>query len=271
MARIFTHPDGTLNPYPFTKEEARRIRAVRYDDHETCDTCRDAHDTRTSIKYTYSDRCIHCARIEAINFYNLTIGKACRVPISDGMVVALDLCNGDNHADMQPCAKAGHLGVRTPTGACWFCEDAVVDSRARAAARRKKEPQYHPVHPCPDCGDAAPRQTQTNQCTRCSHDSAAPSPRKIAQRKGDLWYTPDTPCIHCGQKALKRVNNGACQGCNPKREPAAQLPADTILTRADAKLLALKMYRTGRPCHQGHTGFRYTSTGGCVACTNRAP
>ena len=224
MARIFTHPDGTLNPYPFSKEEARRRRSMRYDDHEPCVKCRDTYHTKTSIKYVHSDRCIHCAFIEAGNFYNLTIGKPCRIPIMDEMVDALSLCHDGTHAVMRPCAKAGHFGVQTPDGDCLFCEQD-----------RRNTP---------------------------------PSPRKIAQRKGDLWYTPDTPCIHCGQKALKRVNNGACQGCNPKREPPAQLPADTILTRADAKLLALKMYRTGRPCHQGHTGFRYTSTGGCVACTN---
>lgn len=28
----------------------------------------------------------------------------------------------------------------------------------------------------------------------------------------------------------------------------------------------MKTYNTGKPCKNGHTGDRYTSTGGCIEC-----
>lgn len=212
MTRIFTHPDGSLNPYPFTRSEARRLRKPRYDDHTPCEICRDVHQTRTSIKYTRTDRCIHCAFIEAGNFYNLvTDAPTGCAHVTDAMVEALSLCDGDNRAVMHPCTAAGHLGVRMPDGGCWFCDQSKVDSRLRAAARREKEAQYLPANPCTECKKTAPRITHTNQCTGCM--VVKTSPRQAAQRAGEAWYTPDKACKRCDKKALKRVNNGECQGC----------------------------------------------------------
>lgn len=40
------------------------------------------------------------------------------------------------------------------------------------------------------------------------------------------------------------------------------------MKRAEAKLLGLKTYATGKPCKRGHSAKRYTTSANCVECTN---
>lgn len=39
-----------------------------------------------------------------------------------------------------------------------------------------------------------------------------------------------------------------------------------IITRKDARNAGLQRFFTGRPCREGHTAERYTSSGNCIAC-----
>jgi len=41
---------------------------------------------------------------------------------------------------------------------------------------------------------------------------------------------------------------------------------DIVLSRDEARAMGLKVFRTGKPCKHGHTGFRYVSTKGCIQC-----
>lgn len=45
---------------------------------------------------------------------------------------------------------------------------------------------------------------------------------------------------------------------------------DQILTRKDAKILAMKHYSTGKACSKGHVSYRYTSSGACAMCISDA-
>ena len=48
-------------------------------------------------------------------------------------------------------------------------------------------------------------------------------------------------------------------------EMARSLPQMEISRKA-ARALNLTIYRTGSPCFKGHAGWRYVSSGACVAC-----
>lgn len=97
----------------------------------------------------------------------------------------------------------------------------------RADARRDKAKTYHPATPCEVC-QTSERRTQDNEC------------------------------IQCLKSALDgRVTaSGQFQRANP----------DLILTKDGARMIGLKVYRTGRPCFRGHEGYRYLSTGTCIQC-----
>lgn len=41
-----------------------------------------------------------------------------------------------------------------------------------------------------------------------------------------------------------------------------------ITTRSLAALQGVRRYFTGQPCKHGHTAERFTSSGGCVVCSN---
>jgi len=45
---------------------------------------------------------------------------------------------------------------------------------------------------------------------------------------------------------------------------------DMIISKADAASLGFKVFRTGKPCLRGHTGWRYVSSGACVECVRSA-
>lgn len=45
-----------------------------------------------------------------------------------------------------------------------------------------------------------------------------------------------------------------------------QLPANTLVSRADARRLGFQTYMTGRPCSAGHVSPRYVGNATCVAC-----
>ena len=48
-------------------------------------------------------------------------------------------------------------------------------------------------------------------------------------------------------------------------EMARSIP-EMEISRTDAKALGLKIFRTGKPCFKGHSGWRFVSNGGCVTC-----
>lgn len=119
------------------------------------------------------------------------------------------------------------------------------------------------------------RKTLDGRCYTCASTPRTPSPRQEAMRAGSEWYMPTDPCQQ-GHMALRRVRNGSCMACEqaikqargtqPDRRRAAPLPADMIMDRETARALGLKRFRTGKPCKNGHLGFRHVATGGCIDC-----
>lgn len=134
---------------------------------------------------------------------------------------------------------------------------------------------YVGVEACPTCGGLNLRRVETDECLSCKLKPI--SPRQQAIKDGKLWYRPAKPCAICQTYSERRVNNGECQECTRRTSgskdgratPGSELmrsQPDTILTKKQAKFMGIKVYRTGRPCRNGHTGWRYVSTNSCIGC-----
>lgn len=295
---IFYHHNGATSPHPTDRDAARRLRKSKYDDGVKCPTCESRPSGNScSIKYTANGRCIHCCRLEAISFH-ATAAAGLEwpegVPITDDMRIAASLypidipghlfpdspskavaVGSDVYLSVEPCPKAGHIGVRiASTRECWFCHRDKESKQPRIDARRAGDTWYTPSVPCPDCGMLADRRVHDDQCSNCESSGRSMSPRQAAIASGDKWYIPDKPCKACGTKALRHVDNGRCQGCRASPHTTGiddasrvmhDIP-DIVISRSDARLAGFTVYRTGRPCRHGHTGWRYVSTGGCIDC-----
>jgi len=243
--KVFLKPDGSYSPHPPTKQDAISLQRPKYDDGTICPVC-----SACSIRYTANDRCAHCAVIEAMHFFNrvvLGVEWPAELQVTADMQTAYEAFPmagvrphpGDPAAAqaakspiwvrLEPCSKAGHLGVRMINGGCWFCSrESKPRDPARAMARNAGATWYTPTVPCPKCGTLADRQVQTDRCSHC----------QPAQR---------------GPGALGAV--------------IMMEAPDLILSRFDAQTLGYSVYRTGEACPAGHTGWRYVSTGACVDCS----
>jgi rRNA maturation protein Nop10 len=161
------------------------------------------------------------------------------------------------------CIERGHVGVKTLTGKCYFCQQEKANS-PRQQAIRTGNAWYTPIDPCPRCGTLAPRAVHDGRCSGCNPGKRSESPRQTAQRLGNAWYTPTDPCPRCGKTAPRRVNNGQCSGCTGtviKRQPDS--PRQQAIRTGNA------WYNPIDPCPRcGKTAPRRVNNGQCSGCTS---
>jgi len=140
-------------------------------------------------------------------------------------------------------------------------------------AVERSEPLWVRPDPCPVSGHIGLR-TLTSECRVCQIEVEAPtklSPRQAALAAGEDTYVPEEPCKVCGERAPREVGNGRCGGCRDASEGnrTAKFMSDNpdlVLTKQQAKAMGLSIYRTGKKCRQGHSGYRYVSNSGCIDC-----
>ena len=300
---IFAHLDGRLSPFPTNHIEAVKLKTDRYDDDEKCPVC-----NMTSVKYTANKKCVHCAMSMSITFANMMYMKnnVCKNPPiweEGGLIFATptgykmeiprdiynqflkygDLVQGDNtyRYTLEPCKKRGHIGVYNGKK-CYLCELESANNTElspRQQALKDKKTWYLPTDACPKCGKVSLRRVTNGQCSTCidviPRIAENTSPRQQAIADGQSWYMPTDACPKCGKIALRRVSDGKCKGCvreeieTPEEIMMRDCP-DLVITRDDARAMGLKLYRTGKTCVNGHTTWRYVSTGNCKLCINKS-
>jgi len=309
MERVFFDENGTPQSLPAGQEGGKRYKSLLYADHiNTCPEC------KGYVFYTINKVCLRCAQTRACDLYsylntlmefvqgpdgwwtsyyevNGRLGVANR-PVHDGYRDELDelaklmyIVPPRSREDAvrrgetlwltgDPCEKAGHYGIITLSGECYFCEEDRKKPKPRADARKAGKNWYIPDVLCVKCNTIAERNVQDNRCRGCL--VAKTSPRQEALKAGKKWYTPDTPCLRCNTIAEKRVDNGICRGCVPEpviyetpENVMMRTQPDLILPKETAVALGMKVYRTGRACRRGHSGYRYVSTNNCIDCIKR--
>jgi len=251
MPGVYFHSDGTPTQHPTSRESAIKQRKKRYDDGHKCPDCL-ARGHNCPIKYTANGRCVHCARLTAIELYNQAVtGRADEHMVATLPAALIEEAERGFHADPAAAVAGSH------------CKTA--DEAERVGA-----PVWIRLEACPRAGHPGVR-TIDDRCWYCVQERAAGSARQQAIAAGRAWYTPEEPCPHCGERAQRRVHDGRCAGCHEAGREARTadmhtLPPDIVIGRADARAAGFTVYRTGRPCRRGHTGFRYVSTGNCIQC-----
>lgn len=98
--------------------------------------------------------------------------------------------------------------------------------------------------------------------------------RSRGPRGDDSAYVSPTPCPH-GHVGAK-IGHGHCLICLQQETERGGLheqinalmngAPEMELSRAMASRYGVPVYRSGRPCPHGHTGWRYVSTASCVEC-----
>ena len=261
MGRAFQDENGNFSPVPFGQYDAKRLRYPRYHSGEVCPDCKNS-----SVRYTKTGKCVHCSLLAAIDLRAYAVGVMSFLELPDGSLsTSFSVGIGGDRDDITPEYQSEIIETATLLG-----PDRPAPLNAAEARERGLELWVREM-PCSKAGHLGVR-TLKGECYFCAVSRGQESPRQRALRAGKTWYTPTHPCKRCGEIADRNVHTGACQGCIPddkRKTPDSELmnqTPDLIISRADAEAHGLKVYRTGRPCRRGHTGFRYVSTGNCIPC-----
>lgn len=280
--KVFPLKRGGFSLYPTTKEAAIAGRARRYDvdTRGACRGCTDyqAHTSEGFQRFTVNDRCALCSNMDSYDLYGILAHKIG----FDGKTVAVtsrsypkNLPRGLSDEAIELYRAAGEA-LYTDAQRIGPLESWPVPPLNAAEASNAGVKCYLRPECCTVCGSPGVR-TLAGDCHYCELRKGQLSPRQEAIKNGETWYTPITPCKKCGTLAERNVFNGGCTGCDPKlkedqRETAESVmmreAPDLIISREDARAQDLKVYRTGNYCKNGHAGFRYVSTSGCIECKN---
>ena len=86
----------------------------------------------------------------------------------------------------------------------------------------------------------------------------------------DRMVISPTPCKKRPHYGVKILNK--CYECQQDKKGPSETALmmrdnpDMLLSKKDAKMYGLKVYRTGDECKKGHKAFRYVTTGNCIGC-----
>jgi hypothetical protein len=135
--------------------------------------------------------------------------------------------------------------------------------------------------PCKEHGHVRVSRDVNTQCIACDE---LLKPQEQAVIDGHAVYVSTSHCGGCGKLTLRDVDDRSCQSCGYTPRVKGKSDNDTednratddsvmmrdnpnmLLSRADAEQYDMRVYRTGKPCKRGHTGWRYVSTGNCIDC-----
>lgn len=243
------YPDpktGFLYRWPVSAAESKALRLPRFTDVDGCRVCDAAGGLPgPKIRYTEGAVCVGCLHRDGPRILaGWRAGSPDAPPVvvmsrEAALAAGVDYFVGGDSEQGMLCHNGPHLRLtHIATGRCLTCQ-------SRRTVRKPAPP---------------------------------PSPRKLARRAGHRYYVPTDPCPDCGQRAERDVVTNRCTGCVKVRRvrgvdgratEASRLMAeapDLVVSRRDAKAFGFAVYRTGAACLNGHAGWRYVSTGGCIDC-----
>lgn len=267
-------PPNNMCPYPTNRDDAVKRRKARYwndtpDGH--CKKCLPYVDAPFHIRYTKSDHCAMCARIDAFDLWRIATGGARILRMGDQWFVAgsgFSPINGMRGYQYRPVDNATVtkytealelLGV-------FDCAEEIEDEiiASRPAARSQAEcaelglPRFVSHSECAKDGHIHIREAETGDCYYCVNRI---SPRQAAIAAGEKWYTPDRPCIRCGTKAPRRVADGFCKGCAAGSSDGGLSPRQAAIAAGE------KWYTPSTPCKRcGTLSLRHVDNGRCRGC-----
>lgn len=285
MDRYYPRYDGAKSLSPTDKDTAISHRKARYDVNQAdgCPACVDFQlGTREGhLRFTKNDRCVLCADMDARDFFGLITRQVTLVPTAPTPTVRATSRNLKRHRVIGEMGVIQYLEALPlllgegvfETVPIEFWPDVPTSPSAAAASHTE---YYVRSEKCRDCGAIGLRHSDDGKCYFCEKAKRVLSARQSAVAAGERWYLPDSDCVRCGTRSERRVSDGRCKGCSTAdATPDARQTPDSlmmeanpemIISKADAGAYGFKVFRTGKPCTKGHTGWRYVSTGGCIDC-----
>lgn len=246
--RNFINPtNGDNSTLPWSRDAALKNGYTRWMDSAGCDRCRsEGRGEGKKARYLKDDSCTFCMATDAHAVWPQWVqGDPSRPEVwstspEQSLTLGIDWYYGSpSHSVI--CPHGPHLRkTSVSTGRCVECEKDAAHFKAllkgpRALARAAGARYYTPNEACPVCGKPAPRHVVTNGCTGCQ------------KGKGDAT---------AGAQDARRTPSQIFAEENP----------EFVMPREAARSLGFTLFRTGEPCRRGHTGWRYVSTGNCLAC-----
>ena len=221
---LYHHTDGRPSLHPTSRQDSKRLRRLLYDSGTMCDVC-----NGTPLCYAHNGKCVHCARLAALDYYNGAVDVDAGALSIEGALYH----NLINWYSPDACSKAGHVGLRTLEGDCQHCHDEFttrpISPRQKAIADGEK--WYAPIDPCPQCGTRALRYVANGRCMGCQ---PIPTANLDPRTPAEVRLIRDFPgLVYSKQMAIK---NG------------------------------VSIYRTGDPCSRGHTTYRAVKGDACISC-----
>lgn len=229
LKNIWVRENGNLSSWPATKEEAVRCKVSKYGNGSLCEECGYEY-----IGCVVTDHCMWCQRLKINYAYWMR-----------------------DHSEMTPLDP--HMAIPKKQ-VNWFDEMKPYIERLRAGEQLAEKPCKH--------GHIYFKGTLPG-CTICRKYS---SPRALAEHHSKEWYLPHTPCTSCEAITFRNVADGSCKECDSGGSITESLMRDNpdmILSKSDALMLGFKVYRTGKACRNGHTGYRWTANSGCIECMKK--
>jgi len=224
---IYFTADGTPSRYPTSREMAKKKRSSIYRHDDVCKKCMHIENGCRN-RYTSSDKCVLCARLEALDYYNTN-----DIDPTDASIAAAK--GLDYYIVPHPCKRSGHMGVlKVVDNTCAFCSEEskqrLDKSDRRGSARRKGKMWYMPSEPCTHCGELSPRRVNNDSCQTCEERSKGLSPTALMMKaspdmvisKQDAisigWtvYRTGKPCRK-GHRGFRYVASGNCLTCHRGR------------------------------------------------------
>lgn len=236
---MYTLSTGKASPDPEGRPLAARLGKRRYATPQNCDNCKICQ-----ARNTASGRCAACTtRIaELVRYMAFTDEVTLQVaPIPDyleGIIPTWDAIEAFHAIKADPtfrlhptpCKQYGHIRItndKHPT--CYFCD---INGNAQEQAVKEGNDEYVTRSKCGGCGETTLRRTKDASCTECGHEPVRGRGRSTAS----------------------------------ETEMLMSLAPDMVITRGEAIELGYNVYRTGKECLNGHTGWRYVKTGNCLDC-----
>jgi hypothetical protein len=233
MKTFYKLSNGTIGPYPEGRPAAAGEHSRLYTDLKKCENCK----SLTFI--TASGRCVACMRDQIVVTYSLAFGHNVPVSVepSSETTEAVKLLKSGRDFELarQVCRGYGHVKLtNSKHPKCYFCE---------TQTDKKKQALLYDD----EC------YLTRSKCSGCDN---------VTMRK-----TVDSSCVNCGY--LPGSNNAHREvQINATTEMMLSNP-DMLISREEAKMAGLTVYRTGNYCKRGHNDWRYVSTGNCLECLKK--
>lgn len=292
---IYYLPDGRPSGWPVSREVAKQKKRLKYNAGARCGLC-----NLSSLRFTSNDRCLGCARKQALHLFNIATGAA-YVPDDYGPLRVCSVEGGyesglseeqffELRDALHSLGLSGDFSQPVPaakriptsaTGCTTFvrfepcrrhghlgirtpegdcAECAKPRVSPRQAAIAAGETWYAPATPCKRCGTLAPRSVARGECRGCMKNRP-PSARQAAIAAGETWYGPDTDCRHCGVRAPRRVDNGQCWCRYPTGRRSAQEAVQLMKDLPEMEIGRDAARSLGFSVYQEEGRWRYTLSG----------